>query len=534
MIIEINGILSHYGFCVKKKNIPKDLIIDVKNNFTLIPETTDLTVEPHKIKIYYEDEKYLILPKFYSNETLIIKKMFNDIEKIIKINFVCNKSFYVHDKINVKFNGELREHQNKIIEAVMNNFNEKKITYGFVLKLFCGCGKTSLGIYIMCKLSVKTLIIVHTKVLLLQWIERLKQFTNCSIGLIHRNKFEIDNNVCVAMLHTINSRYNADDLKSFGLVIYDECHHYGAKTYSQVLLKTQALYNLALTATYERQDCMHRIFNYFLGYAQYKLNREYVYKLFIKTIHFSNTDDNKYKEYSKKYNGVLTPDSIKTKTMLVENKLRNDLVVDLINNLKCKNRKIFVFSERINQLKYLKELVDNDNKIKNTEDIYKTYMFIGETKKEEKENATKHGVIIFVSIALAAEGLDINNIDSIIVASPIKQLQIITQLYGRIQRSQNYDSKKLPLIVEINDHTIPIFKKWGDLRKKMYERDNYFVDEYFYENNKLLYLKSNEDNINPPLSKVFENIDDETFIMNNLYITEQKIKLKKDEFDLDW
>ena len=52
----------------------------------------------------------------------------------------------------------------------------KKHTGGGLLDLYCGAGKTVIGLNIISQLRKKTLIIVHKSFLMQQWEERIKEF----------------------------------------------------------------------------------------------------------------------------------------------------------------------------------------------------------------------------------------------------------------------------------------------------------------------------------------------------------------------
>ena len=71
--------------------------------------------------------------------------------------------------ISVHFNGELRENQQEAVNALSaNNTGVLSATTAF--------GKTVTAIGLIAKLGVNTLILVHTKALLDQWVQRLEQF----------------------------------------------------------------------------------------------------------------------------------------------------------------------------------------------------------------------------------------------------------------------------------------------------------------------------------------------------------------------
>ena len=54
----------------------------------------------------------------------------------------------------------------------------------FLLEDFTVTHNTVIALYLACHFKVKTLVIVHKTFLLNQWLERIKQFTNSSIGII--------------------------------------------------------------------------------------------------------------------------------------------------------------------------------------------------------------------------------------------------------------------------------------------------------------------------------------------------------------
>ena len=79
MIYNIEGYLGNYGFCVKKKSIDPLIFDLLKKYFSVKPE---LNYENDKIpekdkyfNVYYEDDKYVVLPKFSKNIIINIGKI---------------------------------------------------------------------------------------------------------------------------------------------------------------------------------------------------------------------------------------------------------------------------------------------------------------------------------------------------------------------------------------------------------------------------------------------------------------------------
>ena len=82
--------------------------------------------------------------------------------------------------ISVHFNGELRENQQKAVNTLaMNNTGVLSATTAF--------GKTVAAIGLIARHSVNTLILVHTKALLDQWVKRLEQTQEEPFAYWHTN-----------------------------------------------------------------------------------------------------------------------------------------------------------------------------------------------------------------------------------------------------------------------------------------------------------------------------------------------------------
>jgi superfamily II DNA or RNA helicase len=64
--------------------------------------------------------------------------------------------------------------------------------------------------------------------------------------------------------------YDKSIFSDFGLVIYDECHHLCAKTFSKCMMKLRIPYTLGLSATPNRKDKLENLIYYFLGDIMYQ------------------------------------------------------------------------------------------------------------------------------------------------------------------------------------------------------------------------------------------------------------------------
>ena len=142
---------------------------------------------------------------------------------------------------------------------------------------------------------------------------------------------------------------------------------------------------------------------------------------------------------------------------------------------------------------------------------------MGCSKKSERKIAEKSGDIIFATLKLAEEGLDISRLDAIVYALPIKQEKQLTQSAGRILRLEKYDDLiNVPLIIDIADE-LSNFNRWTSDRDYVYKKEHFYVQDYKFNDIEYSYKKTDELNKNP-MDIIFDDLEDEDFIEKNLVI----------------
>jgi superfamily II DNA or RNA helicase len=80
-------------------------------------------------------------------------------------------------------------------------------------------------------------------------------------------------------------------------------------------------------------------------------------------------------------------------------------------------------------------------------------------------DAAAKAQVIFATSQYASEGLDIPALDTLVLASPMSDVE---QAVGRIQRP--FDGKKDPIVVDVRDDSIPMFEAQARKRDRFYER----------------------------------------------------------------
>jgi superfamily II DNA or RNA helicase len=464
-------ILTKRGYILDKNLITSDELKKIKEQLTAIPQLgNDYGDTVESFPLYIENKSSICIPRYYGT--------FNYGDPIKTIGLKGKKT-------KLKFKGKLRDNQLPIVKTAIKTLKESG---GGILQLYCGCGKTVMALNIAATLKAKTLIIVHKTFLLNQWHDRIKQFTNAKVGIIRRNIVDIEGkDIVVGMLQSISMiDYDLSIFNDFQLLICDEAHHFGSRVFSKALRKVGAKYTLGLSATPHRSDGLTKILYWYLGPIMYKLERKGDRRVVVKAFNYYTKDPN-YRE-QKRYvrNKGLKANVPVMVTALKKVKQRNTFIVKILHRLvKQDERKVMVLSDRLEHLDMMKNAFDKiikkevDDELLEEDEITSAY-YIGKMKAYEQEDAIKAD-IIFATYAMAAEGLDISDLNTLVLSTPKKN---IVQCVGRILRKQIKEGEVNPLVVDIIDN-YSVFENQGKKRVQYYRQKKYTIDFYYGIDNKI-------------------------------------------------
>jgi len=191
-------------------------------------------------------------------------------------------------KINVEFNGKLRDEQSLALEQLLHHDTG-------ILAGTTAFGKTVVAIKLIAERKVNTLILVDKVSLLSQWEDRLSQFLIINeplpemsnptggkkgrkkkismIGQIGAGKNTLSGIVDIAVMQSLSRLGEVKNyVKNYGMIIADECHHAPAFNYENILKTTDAKYVYGLTATPSRKDGHQPILLMHCGPIRYRDN----------------------------------------------------------------------------------------------------------------------------------------------------------------------------------------------------------------------------------------------------------------------
>jgi hypothetical protein len=141
--------------------------------------------------------------------------------------------------IEAEFLGELRPEQNTAVAALLPHETG-------VLAATTAFGKTVVAARMIAARKRSTLVLVHRRQLLDQWVARLQAFLDIPpdrIGVIHGGKKKPTGLIDIALMQSlVRKNVVADLVADYGHVIVDECHHLSAVGFEAIARAAKARY----------------------------------------------------------------------------------------------------------------------------------------------------------------------------------------------------------------------------------------------------------------------------------------------------
>lgn len=401
-----------------------------------------------------ETKKYLFVPKAYGLQTYGVPTQ-----------NLCPTPACV----DLEFRGTLMAEQHAPVEAYMRAAIDP-LRMGGILQLPPGAGKTVMALYIMCRLRVKTMIIVHKEFLQTQWVERIAQYVpDAKVGLLKQNKAEVEGkDITIASLQSLCMRdYTGKaSFDEFGLVIIDECHHIGAHVFSKALLKVNFRYALGLSATVQRKDGLTKVFKWFIGDVVYKVAKKQSVVCGVQTITLRSTNTVEYTREHMLRNGKVNMArminnvcSYTPRTRLVLSRLYGLLEAEPTRN-------VIMLSDRRQHLEDIRAALEKDGR-------HTSGLYIGGMKNADLEES-KQKQIILGTYNMVSEGFDLPKLDTLFLLTPKSDVE---QSVGRIQRKHAYTAEdNLPLVIDVVDD-FSLFRNQANKRATFYRKMKYTLND---------------------------------------------------------
>ena len=441
----INTYLGQKGYTILKSDLSVSQQQHIKEQLLIKPCTPGAPIAIDKsFPVFRESDKKLYVPRYYG-EQLFGKPKETKISE--------------GDDIALEFQGSLRDYQKPVIEKYIQHVSSGG---GGLLELFCGWGKTDSTLYIIGRLKKKTLIIVHKEFLMNQWIERInKYYPNAKVGKIQGQIIDIEGkDIVLGMLQSLSMKdYPASLFDSFGLTIIDEVHHISSEVFSCALFKLVTKYMLGLSATMERSDGTTKVFKMFLGEVVYKQERSKDEEVIVRGITYQTNDD-EFNELELDFRGK--PASSKMLSKICNYNRRSEFILKVLDDMFKENPKqqIMIIASYRNILNYFYEAI-------NHKQIATVGFYVG-GMKEAALKKTEEKQVVLATYSMAAEGLDIKTLTTLIMSTPMTKIE---QSVGRILRQKHENP---PIVVDIIDTHANFQNQWAK-RRRFFKTQNYKI-----------------------------------------------------------
>jgi superfamily II DNA or RNA helicase len=319
------------------------------------------------------------------------------------------------------FRFELRDSQKKVFDEIEDNA---------IINAWVSWGKTFTGLAIAGKLGQKTLVVTHTVPLRNQWAKEVEKVYGFKPGIIGSGQFDLDSPIVIGNTQTLYR--NIEKIrKEFGTIILDEMHHVSSPTFSKILDTNYCRYKIGLSGTIERKDGKHVVFRDYFGNTLFKPPKE---NYMTPTIHLVASE-------IRFMDGAKIPWANRVTKLSNDEEYRHTISM-LAAAYAARGHKVLVVSDRVAFLKACAELSGD-----------KAICVTGEVAHEDRETLVDQILygdanILYGTQAIFSEGISVDTLSCLILATPVNNEPLLTQLVGRVIRKK--EGKISPVIIDIH------------------------------------------------------------------------------------
>lgn len=407
--------LTENGYAILKTGLSHPQTIQLYSRLTVTPLTHPDYPSPASIAVYETTRDVIRVPRQWGIDH------FGPPTTCTLGDYPCP---------NLEFQGTLRPNQLEPHQLTLKHLS----THGSgVLSLPTGHGKTIITLSLLAQLKQRACILVHKTHLLQQWKEQIATFLpRCKVGTVQgsRKTFDSSCDIILVMIQTMTNIPTVPPM--FGTTVVDETHHLPSASFSKCMYKVNTKFMLGLSATPSRKDGLTKVLLWHLGPIIYEGKPD-------------RTAQHSTDIYFCKYNCRMTLDPRRHAEMitrLTQHKGRNAFIVSTIKYFLArdtrKHRYILVLSERRDHATLLYEAIrlSSDRSCG---------LVLGGMSKEVFD-IEKEKQIVFSTYQALSEGVDIQNLNTLVLATPKTD---IVQSMGRIFRKVHTEVN--PIIADILD-----------------------------------------------------------------------------------
>ncbi|WP_319525551.1 DEAD/DEAH box helicase [uncultured Desulfosarcina sp.] len=388
------------------------------------------------------------IPRGYARQLLLTLKRDN-------LGYRLNDRRRLLPEVDFHFSGTLKSFQTTAV-AQMN-----KKDFG-TLSAPTGSGKTVMGLALVASRRQPAVIVVHTKDLAFQWIERIEQFLGIpsdEVGLIGAGKKRIGDRITVALVQTLY-RCTEEIAPKTGHLVVDECHRTPSRTFTEAVTAFDSHYMLGLSATPWRRDKLSKLIFWHLGDVHHEVDKQVleargdilkadvIVRITSFTPYFDPVND-----YSRMLSELTSDDD------------RNRLIAgDVAKEVESGKGVCLVLSDRKKHCETLQGILRFKFGIH-------AEMLTGDVKDEERRQVLdrlQRGKVraLIATGQLIGEGFDCPDLATLFMATPIRFSGRVMQYLGRILRPA--EGKAHARVYDYVDERVPPLVSAARARQRVY------------------------------------------------------------------
>lgn len=370
--------------------------------------------------------------------------------------------------LTASFQGQLRPEQRAAAEALLAHDTG-------VLAATTAFGKTVIGAWLIAERRVNTLVLVHRRQLLDQWIERLGMFLAVppeAIGRIGGGRRRPTGFVDVAVIQSLVRKGVVDDcVADYGQLIVDECHHLSARSFEQVARQAKARFVVGLSATVIRKDGHHPIIFMQCGPVRHSVDartqaaaRPFEHRVLVRPTPFQSLkapDADKRVEFQALYQALIDDDA-RTRR----------ICEDVIEAVQL-GRSPLILTERNEHIERLSRAL--------TPHVRHIIVLRAGMGRKQREAVSERlaavpredARVVIATGKYVGEGFDDPRLDTLFLTLPVSWRGTITQYAGRLHRL--HDGKQEVQIYDYADLNVPMLARMFDRRCRGYEAIGYTI-----------------------------------------------------------
>jgi superfamily II DNA or RNA helicase len=359
--------------------------------------------------------------------------------------------------MNFNFKGRLKPFQKIAVEAMLAK------DFG-TLSSATGSGKTVMALYIIARRKQPSLIIVHTKELASQWVERIETFLGIAseaVGFIGGGRRVIGEKITVALVQSLY-KCAEEVAENIGFLLVDECHRCPSRTFTEAVSCFDSQFMLGLSATPYRRDQLSKLIFWHLGDMHHQVDKSRLIetgdvlpaKVIFRETNFATRLD-PVNEYSRML------------AELAADTQRNLLIASDITAEAARNTGVcLILSDRKAHCENLQALLRYRFRLQS--ELLTGDIDVAERKKVlERLNQGKVRILIATG-QLIGEGFDCKHLTTLFLATPIKFSGRLLQYLGRVLRPAT--GKQYARVFDYVDVNVETLKKAANARRRVYQK----------------------------------------------------------------